>query len=121
MFTVGADPNWQQDKLARLMQALELAKAQSKAKDIRIDDLGKELNLALANKVNELQRYRSDFFGKLRAVLGNRSDIQVVGDRFVVPSELLFQSGTDELTSAARVQLDQLAMTLREVSSEIPS
>ena len=108
-------------QLDEISASLELAKAQSKAKDVRIEELGKELNLALANKVNELQRYRSDFFGKLRAVLGNRSDIQVVGDRFVVPSELLFASGTDELTSAARVQLDQLAATLREVSAEIPS
>lgn len=108
-------------QLDEISASLELARAQSKAKDVRIEELGRELNLALANKVNELQRYRSDFFGKLRAVLGNRSDIQVVGDRFVVPSELLFASGTDELTSAARVQLDQLAATLREVSAEIPS
>jgi chemotaxis protein MotB len=108
-------------QLDEISASLELVRAQSKAKDVRIDELGKELNLALANKVNELQRYRSDFFGKLRAVLGNRSDIQVVGDRFVVPSELLFASGTDELTPMARVQLDQLAMTLREVSAEIPS
>lgn len=108
-------------QLEEISASLDLARAQSKAKDVRIEDLGKELNLALANKVNELQRYRSDFFGKLRAVLGNRSDIQVVGDRFVVPSELLFSSGTDELTSAAEVQLDQLAATLREVSAEIPS
>lgn len=108
-------------QLDEISASLELARAQSKAKDVRIEELGKELNLALANKVNELQRYRSDFFGKLRAVLGNRSDIQVVGDRFVVPSELLFASGTDELTPAARVQLDQLAATLREVSAEIPS
>jgi chemotaxis protein MotB len=108
-------------QLDEISASLELARAQSKAKDVRIEELGKELNLALANKVNELQRYRSDFFGKLRAVLGNRSDIQVVGDRFVVPSELLFASGTDELTSAAQLQLDQLAATLREVSAEIPS
>ncbi len=107
-------------QLDELSAALDLAKAQSKAKDVRIADLGKELNLALANKVNELQRYRSDFFGKLREVLGNRSDIQIVGDRFVVPSELLFGSGTDELTSAARDQLAQLAATLREVTAEIP-
>ena len=107
-------------QLEELSASLDLAKAQSKAKDVRIADLGKELNLALANKVNELQRYRSDFFGKLREVLGNRSDIQIVGDRFVVPSELLFGSGTDELTSAARSQLAQLAATLREVSAQIP-
>jgi chemotaxis protein MotB len=109
------------EQLNEITSSLELARAQSTAKDVRIDELGKELNLALANKVNELQRYRSDFFGRLRTVLGDRSDIQIVGDRFVVPSELLFASGTDELTPAARVQLDQLATTLREVSAEIPS
>jgi chemotaxis protein MotB len=107
-------------QLDELAASLDLAKAQSKAKDLRIDELGKELNLALANKVNELQRYRSDFFGRLREVLGNRADIQIVGDRFVVPSELLFASGTDELTPAAQAQLDQLAQTLLEVTAEIP-
>ena len=107
-------------QLSELAASLDLAKAQSKAKDVRIDELGKELNLALANKVNELQRYRSDFFGRLREVLGNRADIQIVGDRFVVPSELLFSSGTDELTPAAQAQLDQLAQTLLEVTAEIP-
>jgi chemotaxis protein MotB len=107
-------------QLDELAASLDLAKAQSKAKDLRIDELGKELNLALANKVNELQRYRSDFFGRLREVLGNRADIQIVGDRFVVPSELLFASGTDELTPGAQAQLDQLAQTLLEVTAEIP-
>lgn len=107
-------------QLSELSAALDLAKAQSKAKDVRIDELGKELNLALANRVGELNRYRSDFFGKLREILGNRADIQIVGDRFVVPSELLFASGTDELTPAAQAQLDRLAQTLREVTAEIP-
>jgi len=107
-------------QLSELAASLDLARAQSKAKDVRIDQLGKQLNLALANKVNELQRYRSDFFGRLREVLGNRADIQIVGDRFVVPSELLFASGTDELTPGAQAQLDQLAQTLLEVTAEIP-
>ncbi len=108
-------------QLDEISASLELARAQVKAKDLRIDELGKELNLALAQRVNELQRYRSDFFGKLREVLGGRSDIQIVGDRFVVPSELLFASGTDELTPVALRQLDSLAATLTEVASEIPS
>ena len=108
-------------QLEEIAASLDLARAQGKAKDVRIEELGKELNLALAQRVNELQRYRSDFFGKLREVLGGRSDIQVVGDRFVVPSELLFASGTDELTPVARQQLDSLATTLSEVASEIPS
>lgn len=108
-------------QLEEIAASLDLARAQGKAKDVRIEELGKELNLALAQRVNELQRYRSDFFGKLREVLGGRSDIQIVGDRFVVPSELLFASGTDELTPVARQQLDSLATTLSEVASEIPS
>lgn len=107
-------------QLEELSAALDLTRAQAKAKDVRIDELGKQLNLALANKVNELQQYRSDFFGRLREALGNRDDIQIVGDRFVVPSELLFASGTDELTSAARTQLDRLSQTLRDVSTQIP-
>lgn len=108
-------------QLEEIAASLDLARAQGKAKDVRIEELGKELNLALAQRVNELQRYRSDFFGKLREVLGGRSDIQIVGDRFVVPSELLFASGTDELTPVARQQLDSLATTLSEVANEIPS
>ena len=109
------------EQLDEITAALALQRAQSTAKDVRIEELGKELNLALAQRVGELQRYRSDFFGKLREVLGGRSDIQIVGDRFVVPSELLFASGTDELTPVALAQLDSLADTLAQVASEIPS
>lgn len=108
-------------QLDEIAAALELTRTQAHAKDLRIEELGKELNLALAQKVGELQRYRSNFFGKLRQVLGERDDIQIVGDRFVVPTELMFASGTDELTPAARKQLDSLATTLTEVASEIPS
>lgn len=108
-------------QLKELSSALELANAKSSAKDVQIEDLGKQLNLALANKVNQLQQYRSDFFGKLKEALGNRPDIRIVGDRFVVSSELLFASGTDELTEAARSQLDKLAFTLNEVTNSIPS
>lgn len=109
------------EQLAELSSALDLARAQSKAKDVQIADLGKELNRALAEKVNELQRYRSNFFGRLREVLGDRDDIQIVGDRFIVSSELLFASASDELTIAARPQLDKLAQTLRELTAEIPA
>ena len=109
------------EQLEEITAALELARTQVRTKDLRIEELGKELNLALAQKVGELQRYRSNFFGKLREVLGERSDIRIVGDRFVVPSELLFASGTDELTPLARQQLDSLAATLNEVASEIPN
>ncbi|MGQ0800149.1 MAG: peptidoglycan -binding protein [Pseudomarimonas sp.] len=108
-------------QLDEISASLELAKTTSKAKELQIEDLGRQLNLALANKVNQLARYRSDFFGKLREVLGNRDDIVIVGDRFVVPAGLLFPSGSDQLGDAGRLQLDQIASTLREVTAQIPA
>jgi chemotaxis protein MotB len=110
-----------QKQLDEISAALELQRATARAKDLQIEDLGRQLNLALANRVNELARYRSDFFGKLREILGERADIVIVGDRFVVPSELLFPSGSDELQPSGRIQLDRLAQSLREVAAEIPS
>jgi len=89
------------EQLAQVQKALDIAKIDIESKDTEIKDLGARLNLALADKVNELTRYRSEFFGKLRAALGNRADIQIVGDRFVVPSELLFPSASDELNTPA--------------------
>ncbi len=108
-------------QLDEISASLELAKATSKAKEMQIEDLGRQLNLALANKVNQLARYRSDFFGKLREVLGNRDDIVIVGDRFVVPAGLLFPSGSDQLGDGGRLQLDQIANTLREVTAQVPA
>jgi len=108
-------------QLSEISAALELAKVENASKDVKIEELGRELNLALASKVQQLARYRSEFFGKLREVLGDRSDIRIVGDRFVVPSELLFPSGSDEIDAAGREQLDRLASVLREVVAEIPS
>lgn len=109
------------EQLAKLAAALDLANVSGKDKDVKIADLGKQLNLALANKVNQLEKYRSEFFGKLRAALGNRADIHIVGDRFVVPTDILFESGSADLAPAAENQLHQLAQTLNEVAAEIPS
>ncbi|HET8942581.1 MAG TPA: peptidoglycan -binding protein [Rudaea sp.] len=109
------------DQLNKLSAALDLANSSIKSKDIKLADLGKQLNLALANKVNQLEKYRSEFFGKLRAVLGNRADIHIVGDRFVVPTDILFDSGSADLTPAAQDSLHKLAQTLNEVTAEIPS
>ncbi len=109
------------EQLAKLETALGIAKEEISNKDTKIADLGARLNIALANRVNELERYRSEFFGKLREALGNRSDVQVVGDRFIVPTDILFDSGTAELGPLAQDRLDTLAATVREVSAEIPS
>jgi chemotaxis protein MotB len=109
------------DQLAKLSAALEVANVDVKDKDKKIADLGAQLNLALANKVSQLERYRSEFFGRLREALGNRADIRIVGDRFVVPTDILFDTASADLNPSAQGSLDKLAQTLNEVAAEIPS
>jgi chemotaxis protein MotB len=108
-------------QLAAVGRALEAAEASGRDKDAQIINLGQRLNAALAQKVEELQGYRSEFFGRLREVLANRPGIQVVGDRFVFQSEVLFPVGSAELTPAGMEQMFRLADTLRDVSQEIPA
>ena len=107
-------------QMARIEEALAVSEAKSKEQNVQIVDLGRRLNLALAGKVEELARYRSEFFGRLREVLGNRADIRVVGDRFVFQSEVLFPSGAAEMTPQGREQIVRLAATLREIAATIP-
>ena len=109
------------EQLAQLQSALDIKDKDLAGKDVEIANLGEKLNVALASKVNELQRYRSEFFGKLREALGNRADVQVVGDRFVVPTDILFASGSADLTPESEQALDKLSRTVAEVASEIPS
>ncbi|MCK6442834.1 peptidoglycan -binding protein [Elstera cyanobacteriorum] len=109
------------DQLARIAAALEASEAKSKEQDVQIVDLGKRLNAALASKVEELARYRSEFFGKLREVLGERQDVRIVGDRFVFQSEVLFDVGSAELGEAGRGQLASLAATIKQVAPRIPA
>ncbi len=107
-------------QIAALNAALDAAEKAEKESKTRIADLGRRLNLALARKVQELSRYRSDFFGKLREVLGNRKDIRIEGDRFVFQSEVLFPSGSAELNPEAKPQLDAIAQAIKEISKKIP-
>jgi chemotaxis protein MotB len=108
------------NQLAALEASLQTAQNKDKEAQNRISDLGRQLNLALAEHVNELQRYRSDFFGKLRDILGDRPDIRVVGDRFVFQSEVFFDSGRSDLKPQGRVELDGLAKVLLQLESDIP-
>ena len=107
-------------QLAALNEALEASEAKDKESQQKIADLGQRLNVALAKKVQELARYRSDFFGKLREALGGREDFQIVGDRFVFPSDVLFDPGSAELKPAALPQLDKLAAALNDIGDKIP-
>jgi|SRR5689334_14232397 chemotaxis protein MotB len=108
------------EQLSQLAQALDLAETKSKEQEVQIADLGRRLNLALASKVEELARYRSEFFGRLREVLGERPDIRIVGDRFVFQSEVLFPSGSADLEPEGQQQLAQLATTLLSITPKIP-
>jgi chemotaxis protein MotB len=108
------------DELARLNAALEAADAKAREQNVQIIDLGQKLNRALASKVEELARYRSEFFGKLREALAGQRDVQVVGDRFVFQSEVLFPSGSAELQASGEKQLASVAQRLIEISSKIP-
>jgi chemotaxis protein MotB len=108
-------------QIAALEEALGTSEQKEKESQLRITDLGQRLNVALAQRVQELSRYRSDFFGKLREILGNRPDIRIVGDRFVFQSEVFFDSGAAVLRPEGRAELDQLATALLELEKKIPS
>ncbi len=116
--------NHQIDELKSQLNAvaasLDLAQQQSHDKDTQIGNLVQKLNAALAAKVEELQQYRSEFFGKLRGVLANRPGIQIVGDRFVFQSEVLFPVGSADLTQAGVAEMTALAVTIKDIAAEIP-
>ena len=107
-------------QLAALEDALAASESRDRESQARIADLGSRLNVALAQRVQELARYRSDFFGRLRQILGNRQDVRIVGDRFVLQSEVLFSVGKADLKSEANGELDRIAATILDVAKEIP-
>jgi len=107
-------------QIAALNNALEASEKKDAAAQDRIKDLGSRLNAALARQVQELQRYRSDFFGRLRELLKDRKDIRVVGDRFVFQSEVLFPSGQATMTVEGLQAIDQLASAIMELERSIP-
>ena len=108
-------------ELTRLRTLLSEKQKQSKKDKIAIANLGKELNAALANKVQELQRFRSEFFGRLRTILEGRSDVKVVGDRFVFQSEVLFAPGQASINPEGQAQLGQIADAIMQIIADIPS
>jgi chemotaxis protein MotB len=117
--------NQQLAALRTQIAALEAALGASEARDAesrtQIADLGRRLNLALAQRVQDLSRYRSDFFGRLRQILEGRADVRVVGDRFVFQSEVLFDPGQADIEPAGIPELDALADAILQLEAEIPS
>ncbi|HEX5509237.1 MAG TPA: peptidoglycan -binding protein [Pseudolabrys sp.] len=108
-------------QLAAIEQALDASEKKTQESQTRITELGQRLNVALAQKVQELSRYRSDFFGKLREILGNRPDMRIVGDRFVLQSEVFFDTGKADLKPEGDAELDKVASAILELQKKIPS
>ena len=108
-------------QLAALSAALDVSTKKGTESQQRISDLGQRLNVALAQHVQELSRYRSDFFGKLRQILGNRPDMRIVGDRFVLQSEVFFDTGRADLKPEGRVELDAVANAIVGLEGQIPA
>ena len=107
-------------QLAALEEALDASEKRDRESQTRIADLGQRLNVALAQRVQELSRYRSEFFGRLRAILGNRPDVRIVGDRFVFQSEVFFDTGQAQLLPEGRAELDKVAAALIDLDKQIP-
>lgn len=108
------------NQIAAVENALQASEAKDDQSQVKIADLGRRLNVALAQKVQELNRYRSDFFGRLREILADREGIRVVGDRFVFQSEVLFPSGGADLNPEGLAEMTKLAAALLDVAKEIP-
>ena len=109
-----------QQEIVLLNSALEASERDTQIKDLEIEVLGEKLNKALTSKVFELQKYRSEFFGKLQSILGDREDIKIVGDRFIFESELLFESASDDLEISGKQKLSEIGLTLKETTNQIP-
>lgn len=108
-------------QLAALQRALDVSESELEDQNVQIVDLGRRLNIALANKVEELSRFRSEFFGRLRKALADRSEVSIEGDRFVIQSGVLFDSGSADLGVFGATQLKELANLLIEIETEIPT
>ena len=109
------------NEISILNSALEANEIDILAKDLEIEVLGEKLNKALTSKVFELQKYRSEFFGKLQTILGDREDIKIVGDRFIFETELLFDSASADLQESGKEKLSEIGLTLKETTVDIPS
>ena len=107
-------------RLQQLNETLQKNEEERRAQAASLLNLGKRLNAALAEKASDLTRYRSEFFGRLRNVLGKRTDIRIVGDRFVIQSEVLFASGSADIGAQGQAELEKLAATIIEIAEDVP-
>ncbi len=109
------------NKLSEIDQALSLSLVDVETKDTEIENLKVKLDLALKEKIGELSEYRSEFFGRLKEILKNQKEINIVGDRFVLQSEILFKSGSAEIGEKGKAKLSEISNLLKSITKKIPS
>ena len=107
--------------MSQLQTLLSAYKAKDKKEKIKTINIGKDVNSALARRVEELQKFKSDFFGRVRELIKGRKEIRIVGDRFVFQSEVLFKLGSDELEPKGQLEMSKLALTLMEIEKSLPT
>ncbi|AKV96603.1 MULTISPECIES: peptidoglycan -binding protein [unclassified Marinobacter] len=108
------------EQLRQIASALELQEQMTADKEQELEQVSRRLNTLLAERVNQLEQYQSEFFARLRDILAGNENVRIVGDRFLLPSELLFASASAELGEEGRQELDKLAKLLLDVSAKIP-
>ncbi|MBW4935344.1 peptidoglycan -binding protein [Marinobacter sp. F4206] len=109
-----------QAQLQQITAALKLQEQETAEKEGELEEVSRRLNTLLAERVNQLEQYQSEFFSRLRDILADNENIRIVGDRFLLPSELLFASGSAELGQDGKRELDKLAQVLLDVVGSIP-
>ena len=107
-------------ELFKIKDALSVSEKSASLKDIRIDDLSKKLNTALKEKIGELTQYRSEFFGKIKKIIGDEEEINIVGDRFVLQSEIFFKSGSADIGKKGKEKIKEITLLLISITNKIP-
>ena len=108
------------NELLQVQETLKQSNENIEEKNLEISDLGNKLNRALKDRVGELEEYKSEFFGELKKVIGGEKEINIVGDRFVLQSEVIFQSGSAKIESQGIKKLEEITKILISITNKIP-
>ena len=109
------------NKLSQIQTLLTAYKAKDKKDNVKTLNIGKDLNSALARRVEELQKFKSEFFGRVKELIKDHPEIRIVGDRFVFQSEVLFSIGSVEIGPKGQLEMINLASTLVEIEKSLPT
>ncbi len=113
-----------QEELKKLNDALAAAEESAREQEVKYVEMSTRLNRALADKVaelNEMKQYQSEFYRSIKTALGDRTTVQADGDRFIVPSDILFSTGSYKLSAEGKNQLRLISNVIKDFENKIPS